>query len=197
MKKINRYEILVSQYTGYLKELRSTQGYKNVIAASNALVAAIHKGIKSAGGVVESLIEQEALLQNTDMVLAKTSEEKASIKNAMVDYRSLAEVVSQMRRNPIEYVNSNIGMKNIRMDQTKQPREKGLNQIDGNIIRCGNRALHSTDDMRQVWEARVVLAKETRKALRVLHQTVVADFEKLHKEPVRQRRHGGKDSRSR
>jgi hypothetical protein len=170
---------------GAVKKVQDTHEYKVAMAASDKIVAAIHEGIKSAAGRIEALIKQESMLQGADITLSKTPEEKTAVKNAMTEYRSLAEVVSQMRRTPDEYIKANVSMKAARMDPAKQPRERGLNQIDGNIIRCKNRALHATDDMRQVWEARVVLAKETRKALRALHRSVVTDFERRLKDPVK------------
>ncbi len=176
-QKIERYDFFVSEYIGAQEKLEKTPQYMKAMKASDDLVAAIGRGIQRADSI-EDLLNQELALQHTDLSLAKTREERTAIQNAMTDYQSVFLVVGQMRRNPVEYLIANAGQKDNKTSVEKQPNDKGPSQIDANIMRCKNRALHSTDDMRQVWEARILLAGETKRSLKILHDQVVEKFAK-------------------
>lgn len=185
IEKVELYDVLVDRYIAAQARLKETPEYKKVFEASDNLVSAIKQNIANAKSV-EALIEQERELQETDLTLASTKEERNAIKNAMTDYQSLLVVVGQMRRSPEEYLTSNAGQKDNRMSFEKQPHDKGLAQIEGNVMRCKNRALHSTDDMRQVWEARILLALETKGALKKLHNSLAEN----HAQKLRMREEG-------
>ncbi len=176
-QKIERYDFFVSEYIGAQEKLRKTPQYNQAMKASDDLVAAIARGIQKAESA-EDLVDQELALQQTDISLAKTREERTAIQNAMTDYRSLLLIIAQMRRSPVEYLVANAGQKDNRMSYEKQPNDKGPSQIDANVMRCKNRALHATDDLRQVWEARIHLAGETKRALKLLHDQVAEKFAK-------------------
>jgi hypothetical protein len=122
------------------------------------------------------LIQYEVALQQLDERSAHNEQDITSIRNAQRDYRQLAETISQMRRNPDEYLRANVAMHDTGGDIRKMPRGR-IQQIHANMARLRNRAAFSLEEEHTIWNARIQLAEKTAEMLRDIHNVVVKEHE--------------------
>lgn len=124
-------------------------------------------------GNLDALLDLEKNLQQIDSRDAKTELETNSVNKAIADYKQIGAVVAQMRRSPTEYVLANESMQ---PDGTKQPQQRGPNQIRANIARLNNRNSFPSPEYQAIWEARIKLAKATLQKLAELHEATIARY---------------------
>lgn len=168
---------LVGSGIDFLKAMRQTPEAKSVIENRNELADRILHAIGQAE-TLEDLIEYEVALQRLDEYSAHDPQDITSIQNAQRDYRQLSETISQIRRNPEEYLRANMGMHDTGGDIRKMPRGR-IQQIYSNTTRLRNRAAFSPVEERQLWDARVLLAEKTVDMLRGMHDASVEKQEQL------------------
>ena len=156
--------------------MRQTPEAVEAIENDKRLAAFITASMDKANSV-EELIRQEMVLQRLDRSLAQSEQDKSSIENAERDYRKLAKIVDQMRRNPAEYFEANLSLRETRDDFRKMPHARGPEQINANKARLQNRALFAPEEQRAVWKARVKLADKTMTMFRTLHDTLAKNHE--------------------
>ncbi len=140
-------------------------------------LAAFITALMDKASSVEDLVRQEMVLQRLDKLLAQSEQDKSSIENAERDYRKLAKIVEQMRRNPAEYFEANLSLRETRDDFSKMPRARGPEQINANKTRLQNRALFAPEEQRAVWKARIALADKTMVMFRALHDRLAKNHE--------------------
>lgn len=173
----NDFARLVAHGVGYLDAMRKTPEAKRVIQNRNDLTKRILKAIDEAK-TIEELLDYEVALQRLDEYSAHDPQDITSIQNAQRDYRQLSETISQIRRNPEEYLRANMGMHDTGGDIRKMPRGR-IQQIYSNTTRLRNRAAFSPVEERQLWDARVLLAEKTVDMLRGMHDASVEKQEQL------------------
>lgn len=164
---------LVSRGVRSLERMRQTAEAKKLIRDRNALAVRILEAIDNAASV-EDLIKYEIVLQSLDERLAQSPEDKASIENAQRDYRQLLVTVAQMRRNPYEYFQANIALRETGGDFRKMPRGR-IEHIRANVTRLRNRASFAPEEEREIWDARLKLAEKTAEMLRALHKSLAKE----------------------
>ncbi len=129
---------LVAHGIDFLKAMRKTPEAKKVIKNRNNLTDRILEAIGQAD-TIEDLIEYEVALQQLDEYSAHDPQDITSIQNAQRDYRQISETISQMRRNPEEYLRANMGIHDTGGDIRKMPSGR-IQQIYSNMTRLRNRA---------------------------------------------------------
>ncbi len=159
-----------------LEEMRQTPEAKKAIQTRNALANLILETVERSE-TIESLIHCEAVLQQLDERSAHSKQDKSSIENAQRDYRQLSATVAQMRRNPDEYFQANIALRDTGGDFRKLPRGR-IQQIHANIARLRNRAAFAPEEEVHIWEARIQLAEKTAEMLRTMHKQLVKEYER-------------------
>ncbi len=162
----------------FQRAMRKTPEARKVIDNRNKLTDRILKAVEQAE-TIEDLIEYEVALQRLDEYSAHDPQDIASIQNAQRDYRQLSETISQMRRNPEEYLRANMGMHDTGGDIRKMPRGR-IQQIHSNATRLRNRAAFSPEEERRLWDARILLAEKTADMLRGMHDALVEKHEQQH-----------------
>lgn len=169
---------LVGHGIDFLKAMRKTPEAQKVIANRNELADRILQAIAEAE-TIEDLLEYEIALQRLDEYSAHDPQDLTSIKNAQRDYRQLTETISQMRRNPEEYLRANMGMHDTGGDIRKMSRGR-IQQIYSNLTRLRNRAAFSPAEERHLWDARIQLAEKTAEMLRTMHENIVEKYEEAN-----------------
>lgn len=127
---------------------------------------------------IEDLVRQEMTLQRLDLLAAETEEDRKSVESARTDYKQIDGTIRQMRRNPDEYFQGNMGMRDVGEDFKKFPRSKGLQQLAANRARFRNRAAFLPATDRLIWDARIKLADETERRLKKLHRDLARLFQR-------------------
>ncbi len=132
-----------------------------------------------AGGAksVDELVELEKSLQKLDLLKAKTGQDGKSILAAQKSYDQFTVTLGQMRKNPDAYLTANRGHKESGGDPKAIVRGNSLDFIEGNVTRMRNREGFAPDGEREVWSARIAVAKRTGDLFRDMHAGLVADFE--------------------
>ncbi len=157
-----------------LEEMRQTPEAKKAIQSRNALANLILETVVERTETIESLIHCEAVLQQLDERSARSKQDKTSIENAQRD-----STVAQMRRNPDEYFQANVALRDTGGDFRKLPRGR-IQQIHANIARLRNRAAFAPEEEVNIWEARIQLAEKTAEMLRAMHKQLVKEYESRH-----------------
>lgn len=152
-----------------IEAMRRTPEAIIAIQTRNDLARSILEAVGQAE-TIEELIHCEVMLQRLDEYSAHDPQDLTSIKNAQRDYRQIIETVSQMRRNPEEYLRANMGFGDVR----ELPRGR-IQQVLSNLARLRNRAAFSPEEERQIWDARTRLAEKTAEMLRTMHRNVVEE----------------------
>lgn len=130
---------------------------------------------------IEDLIFLEQSLQKLDLLKAKTPQDKSSISASQKSYTQLSKTLAHMRSTPDSYFHMNMGHKDTGGDPEKIVTGNSLDFIAGNITRMQNRASFSPDSERDVWDARIAVARKTIDLFKNLHKTLAGDFEKKQK----------------
>lgn len=127
---------------------------------------------------VEELVFIEKSLQKFDLMKAKTPEDRSSIVASQKRYEQLGMTLEQMRKNPDGYIMLCMAnIKNANADPYKIMMDNSLSFINGNVTRMRNRASFASDSEREVWNARIIVAKKTAGLFRELHESLAAAFE--------------------
>lgn len=127
---------------------------------------------------IEDVIAVEQSLQKLDLMRAKSALDKKSILATQKSYDQLTITITQMRKNPDGYFYANMSVKDTGDDPKKINKRNGLDHINGNITRMRNRSAFAQDSEREIWDARIVLAKKTGEMFKTLHTNLAANFER-------------------
>ncbi len=126
---------------------------------------------------VEDLVELEKTLQKLDHLKAKSGHDKKSILASQKSYEQFTITLGQMKKNPDAYFTANMGHKESGGDPKAIVRGNSLDFIEGNVTRMRNREGFAPDGEREVWAARIAVAKRTGDLFRDMHAGLVANFE--------------------
>lgn len=127
---------------------------------------------------VEDLVFLEQSLQKIDMMKAKAEQDRNSIAASQKNYIQFSRTIEQMRKAPGSYLRLNMGHKDTGGDPEKIVKGNSLDFITGNITRMQNRASFSPESERDIWDARIAVARKTIELFQSLHRTLVKDFER-------------------
>lgn len=126
---------------------------------------------------VEDLLALEKALQKLDLMKAKTGQDRKSILAAQKSYEQFTVTLNLMRTNPDAYFTANMGHKETGGDPKIIVRGNSLDFIAGNVVRMRNREAFAEDGEREVWAARIAVAKRTGELFAELHNGFLAAFE--------------------
>lgn len=125
---------------------------------------------------VGDLVFLEQSLQKLDLLKAKTEQDKRSILASQKNYDQFTTTIGQMKKNPDAYIVSNMGHKESGGDPKAIVRGNSLDFIEGNVTRMRNREAFAPDGEREVWDARIAVAKKTGDLFKDMHSGLVENF---------------------
>jgi hypothetical protein len=141
--------------------------------------------------VIEDMIVFEQALQKGDFLKATSNEDRNSIRAAQRSYEQLSKTIAQMRKTPDAYFEFVMGHKDTRGDPRKIVKGNSLDFIAGNITRMQNRKQFVPESEKEVWDARIAMAKKTIDMFKTLHDNLAANF--IRKTEMRTKREAEQD----
>jgi hypothetical protein len=132
--------------------------------------------LTDASSKIDDLVDAEMFLQSLDLKTFTAESDLKSVNDAHHDYTNMGIILNQMQKNPLIYMDMNVGTSEANGDPTKICRSFVLKHLDSNRKRMNARIAGAPETIKNLYRARLELINKTEDVYKEMHAKIASEW---------------------